>query len=298
MKDWMLATLLALAAVSAQGHDKDRASACDQRAGAGPEQTAFDAAGQVSVYSKAERACWADWPQAQALAAGPTGLWIDVRDVGERHRLGLPGAVVLDPADVPGKTFLQGQSLVLVGTGVDLKLLSSHCVALRQSGRFKDVHVLLHGVRSWRAAGQTVQVQGAVLAPDEISPRELWLGAADGLWRIVTIGLTQEQSEDLAVPVALTASDADLEQALSALHAQAGRAIAREPQQRWLVVAGTDKQLARARALWRTRFAQTAPAALQPLWLAGAWPAYADYLRQQRILAAHAGQPLPRLCGI
>ena len=62
----------------------------------------------------------------------------------------------------------------------------------------------------------------------------------------------------------------------------------------------TAAQLAQLRALWLERPLNPADTAIAsaPLWLVGAWPAYASYLEQQKTLAAHAGRPLPRLCGM
>lgn len=293
-----LACSLACAPVQAGTH----AFTCDRQADgltAPPAwQSATGTAAATASYSEAERACWADWAHARELATGPDGLWVDVRDEGARRQLGLPGVAVADLADVPARTFLWNQSLVLIGTGVDLKALSQHCAALRQSGRFKSVHVLLHGVRGWRQVGQTVQAGSALAPPDEISAQEFWLGAAQGLWRVATLGLDEQAQARLPQPVAFAASTDDLPQAMSALAARIAGASEDLSPQRWLVVAASAAQLSRARVLWRQQSAAR-NAALPPVaWLSGAWPAYAAYRQHQQTLAAHAGRPLPRLCGL
>lgn len=253
------------------------------------------AARAEAAYSPAERACWADWAQAHALMQAPGSQWVDVREAGAVARLGLPGAAAVGLADLADKAFLKGQSLMLVGSGVDLKTLSDHCTALRASGQFRQVHVLLGGVRAWRLAGQPVQGTAA-LAPDEASAQELWLGAADDLWQVAALGLNAQQTASL--PVArerLLDLGADLAQAVNTLAAQGHQNPLPAPRQ-WLVMADTPERLAQARALWHQRVGDKRTPA--PVWLSGAWPAYASYLDHQQTLAAHAGRPLPRLCGM
>ena len=225
---------------------------------------------------------------------------MDVRDAGARRRLGLPGTAAVGLPDLADKAFLKGQSLVLIGTGVDLKTLSTQCVALRQSDQFKDVHVLLHGVRAWRLAKQPTLVDGSVLAPDEVSAQELWLGAADDQWRIAAIGLAPEHLASLPVKAAFTGSEQNLRQTVAELATHMAQNSSDRPQQRWLALTATAAQLAQLRALWLERPLNPADTAIAsaPLWLVGAWPAYASYLEQQKTLAAHAGRPLPRLCGM
>lgn len=263
-------------------------------------------------YSPAQRACWANWPLAWQIATGPGGQWVDVRDQGARDRLALPGVMAVDLASLPDKAALKGQSLVLVGTGVDLHALSAQCAALRQSGQFQDVRVLLHGVRAWRLAGQPVWPTGPALPADEVSAQELWLGAADKLWHLAAIGLNDEQLKRLPLAAAWVTDAKDIRQAVQAL---AIRTRAKTPTddprpQRWLVLTATPAQLAEVRALWSEAHAHATAdgdkganaqadslASSQPLWLAGAWPGYARYIEHQTTLSAHAGQTLPRLCG-
>lgn len=254
-------------------------------------------------YSQAERACWADWSQSLALAQGPNGLWVDVRDAGSVRRLRLHGAVNVALAILADKAFLKKRSLVLVGAAVDLRAMTQRCVALRQSGQYQDVHVLLGGVRSWRLAGQAIQSDGSALLPaDEASARDLWLGAADGQWKIAALNLSEQQRQSLPVtPTQLLDLGANMTQAVQELERQVAGQPLPAPS-RWLVVAPDAAALAQAQALWRQRTAkpETAkgsnPNAL--VWLTGGWPAYATWLQQQKTLAAHAGRSLPRLCGI
>ena len=300
MKRPLLAWLVTAASACALAQGSDRPLTCDRGADDSLRPVVFGS-DQATSYSEAERACWLDWPAAQQTASGPGGQWVDVRDAGARRRLALTGITAADLADVQSKAFLKGQSLVLIGTGVDLRALSSHCIALKQSGQFKDVHVLLHGVRAWRQARQPVLADGAALASDEASAQDLWLGAADDLWRIAAIGLAPEQLASLPVKAAFATSDQNLRQAVAELAARTKAAVDVAPQQRWLVLTATPAQLAEVRALWPANSSESVvneTSASAPVWLIGAWPTYASYLEQQKTLAAHAGRPLPRLCGM
>lgn len=299
MKRLLLAWLLSATSACVLAQAESRSLTCDRDAN-DPLRPVVFAVGGVSAFSDAERACWLDWTAAQQATTGPGGQWVDVRDAGARRLLALLGVTAADLVDLPSKAFLKGESLVLIGTGVDLKALSSQCAALRQSGQFKDVHVLLHGVRAWRLANQPTLVDGAVLAPDEVSAQELWLGAADDQWRIAAIGLEPEQLASLPVKAAFTASEQNLRQTVAELTKHMAQSSSDRPQQRWLVLTATPAQLAQVRALWLERPSNNADTAAvsAPLWLVGAWPAYASYLEQQKTLASHAGRPLPRLCGM
>jgi rhodanese-related sulfurtransferase len=247
-------------------------------------------------YSDAERACWANWPQAQTLAQGPNGQWVDVRDAGTVRRLGLHGVTNVGLADLADKAFLKGQSLILIGSGVDLRALTQRCVALRQSGQFRDVHVLLGGVRAWRLAGQAITSNGDALAPEQASAQELWLGAADGVWQIAALGLTPQQRQNLPVPEKQVLDlGPNIPQAVAELQNRIAEPL--PAHQRWLVVTADAAQLEQAQTLWSQQ-ASTTDAGQTPIWLAGGWPAYISWLQQQQTLAAHAGRTLPRICGM
>lgn len=299
MKHLLLAlgTVVASACALAQALAGDRPLTCDRQEAHAPSPVRLHNDG-VAAYDDAERACWTEWEGAQAIATGADGLWVDVRDAGARRQLGLPGVTAVDLADVSNRAFLKGQSLVLIGTGVDLKVLSSQCVALRQSGQFKRVHVLLHGVRSWRQAGQPVQADGALLPPDEASAQEFWLGAANGQWRVAALGLGSEEQARLPLSAAFAASARDMPQTIADLAAHIAQAEPLAAPQRWLVLTRSAAQLTQAQALWRQHAAAHGQNPLLLTWLSGAWPAYASYLQQQQTLAAYAKRPLPRLCGL
>lgn len=231
-------------------------------------------------YSAEEKACWIGVQEARDEG----WMQLDVREVAMSARTLLPGTVALSLSSVAGRKYLREQPLVLVGTGVDLRALTSSCVALRAQG-FARVRTLLGGARSWN------QKPGG----DLLIPQEFWLGAIDGQWRIVSVGLRADQIADLPIPpeVALSAStdSVGLRKAL----ADAERAKPSELHHQWILVApdGVGQQVALAR--WQQIPHQQG---MKPLaWLEGGWTGYRTYLNQQQQSAAHAGRALPRICG-
>lgn len=281
-----------LTAMVGQASGQEQQVACDK-----PDlaQHSVVLSESTAGYTDAERSCWIDWEQAQELNHTAGGQWVDVRDAGATAHLTLPGVFTVHWADVGDKVFLQGQSLVLLGTGTDLKKLSGLCVELRNRGHFESVHVLLGGVRTWHMAGQPVQINEPFHSGNEITPHDLWLGAADDLWQVAVMGLTAQQVARLPVPHEdILDLGVDIRQAGRILNQQLS--FRQLPAQRqWLVVADTVEHLALIRQTWQQQGAKTAN---QPAWLVGAWPAYVSYLEQQTNIAAHAGQPLARLCGM
>lgn len=231
-------------------------------------------------YSAEEKACWIDVQEARK------GGWtlLDVRDVAMSAGAFLPGTVALSLSAVADRKYLREQSLVLVGTGVDLRALTGSCVALRAQG-FTRVRTLLGGARSWN------RKQGG----DLLVPQEFWLGAMDGQWRIVSVGLGADQVADLAIPPEVTVPASTDGVALRKALADAERARPSEPHHQWLLVApdGAGQQVALAR--WQ-QIPQDQD--MKPLaWLEGGWTGYRAYLNQQQQSAAHAGRALPRVCG-
>jgi len=255
-------------------------------------------------YTEAERACWIGWREARQRAAQGAS-WVDVREAGAAQRLRLAGALAVPRAEVADKAALRGLDLLAVGDAGDLRALSRECAAWRQSGRFGAVHVVLGGVRAWRLAGMPVQPDPHAATPPQpptvVSAAEYRQGVADGLWRVVTLGIAPEDAHALAQPpvLALPAANAAGLGALRQGLAGAGDATASEkaPPAAWLAVAADAAAQARLQALWEQR--QTAqPASAPPvLWLQGGLDGYRSYIAQQHRLAAHAGHALPRLCG-
>lgn len=249
-------------------------------------------------YSAEQQACWANWEQAQALMHETQGLWVDVRDAVQVQRLGLSNAAQVDLAAMAERSFLWGQVLVLIGTGVDLPALSERCLALRSSGRYKSVHVLLGGARTWVLAGQPVlRNVHDLLPPQEIHARDFWLGLNNDQWRVALLGVPQDRAvmlaaDDTNLPLDL---GTDIGHAIDALKEKMV-ATPLPPQQHWLVVAGSDEMLAQAQRAWSSNNKDTGSSA--PLWLSGGWPAYVNYMQQQNAVAKHSGNALPALCGV
>lgn len=306
---WLLISAGVLLACANAGRSEaarsDEAPGCDRPLGAAVRAVPF-VRRQAVVYTEEEQACWLPWDLARAAAEAPGGQWVDVRDAGQRQRLALEGVMAVDLADLPDKPFLKEQSLVLVGTGVDLPELSRQCVLLRQSGQYRSVHVLLGGAHAWRQAGRAVSGSQASLPADQVDAQEMWQGAGNGAWRLAVLDMPPAQVRELADRLPAAAQDvadlgADAAHAVRQLHA-----LARQPlpaPRQWLVIAGSPERLAQARQFWQEqqngqKNAQNRSSASAVMWLAGGWPAYAEYVQQQAAVAAHAGQPLPPLCGI
>lgn len=237
---------------------------------------------QPVQYGRDEVSCWIEAHEIHE------GNWVavDVRDVILAARSPLPGAAALPLFAIADRSYLKDQPLLLVGSGVDLRALTQACLELRRQG-FAQVRVLLGGVRNWR------RTQGV----DLLTPREAWLGSADGQWRIAAVGLSPAQVTGLPLePLLQLPGHTDgrtLGQALADLDQ---RSPSQRPSQ-WLVVAA-DMQAQQALLVqWRQdgRYEQQAKRPLA--WLEGGWEAYRAYLDQQQHSAAHAGRPLPRLCG-
>lgn len=231
-------------------------------------------------YSAQEQACWIGAQEARDEG----WMRLDVRDLAMPARAALPGTVALSLSAVADRKYLREQPLVLVGTGVDLRALTQSCMALRAQG-FTRVRTLLGGARSWN------QKSGE----DLLTPQELWLGAMDGQWRIVGVGLGVDQVADLPIPpeVTLPASTDGLALRTAIAHAERVRPSERHHQ--WLVVApdGPGQQTVLVRWQQLPREQGMAPLA----WLNGGWTTYRAYLNQQQQSAAHAGRALPRSCG-
>lgn len=245
-------------------------------------------------YTQDERACWQTWEQAVQQVAAGQGQWIDVRETGTVRSLGLQGVTAVPLAELTDKPFLKGQSLLLIGTGVDLKKLSSQCVELRQTAEYETVHVVLGGVQSWRLAEQPLLFAGNILPAHEISAQTFWLGAMDDRWHIAAIGLSPEYIARLPVPREYIVDlGVNPQQALNLLskHIKQKRLPA---QHQWLIITDTPQRLQQVQQQWSQRI----DAPVKPLWLSGGWPAYATFFEQQQTLAAHSGRPLPRLCGM
>lgn len=214
-------------------------------------------------------------------------LVIDVRDAGEAGRVGLSGAPVLSIDQLAGKRLLRDQSVVLAGDGLDDTSLLHVCQRLRQAGR--DVRILSGGVRALNRAGaRGIDGDGGALAAyDWLSPAD-WhrfaMRAPDRLILLGTAPLPRSPGTDRAPRWSM---DGDWPTLVGRL-----RALADTVPDTVLAVATADREQAAAlhEALRRA-------GAGNIYVLRGGWPAYADYLDQQRRIAANAHRVLRHPCG-
>lgn len=271
-----------------------------------PQTTQWPALTPVR-YSAAEASCWMDLAQAQQLrqpADLSTPMWLDVRPQAHVRSQVLQGSVVMALHDVADKPYLRDQSLVLVGTGVDLPALTQACLQLRKNG-FSQVKVLLGGERTWQRMplpqSQSQPATAALAA--QVSPQELWLGSAAGLWRIAAVGLSPQAIAQLPMAPELVVAQGTAE-AVAQQWAQKWARVATpsnpaalhpaQPPQQWVIVTA-DSQV---QTMLQKQSAKLAVKASEPpLWLAGGVLAYTEFIAQQRLIATHMGARLQRPCG-
>ncbi|MFI8616951.1 rhodanese-like domain-containing protein [Acidovorax sp. NPDC077693] len=280
-----LTCVLLVCLTIAQAQESDEAAAACLRTDhrEEPDPVSFEHL-PLPAYSSEQASCWAG---VEALKDASL-MVLDVREQDAAATSVIGGATPMALSAVADKSYLKPQRLLLVGTGVDLRSLTQTCVALRSKG-FGDVHVLLGGASTWSKEPQASWT----------SAQHAWLGSGEGLWRIAAVGFSARQLRSLPQPAAVQlpagANAFDLRRAMSA---NAAANPLQRPTQ-WLVV-GADP--AAAQALFTDWFASdasgfSAQTGNSVKWLAGGWSAYEAYIAQQKILAAHAGRPLPRNCG-
>ncbi len=243
--------------------------------------------GDVVHYSAEQASCWMDATRYRDAAKHAAWMALDVREDGAAARAPLHGTTAVPLPALADKTYWRLRPLLLVGTGVDLRLLTQACLTLRNRG-FAQVRVWLGGARSWQRSGKY----------DTVTPHEAWLGSADGQWRIATVGLSPTQSASLPHPAALALPTQTSAQALEQAMQAHMLAHPMASQHQWLLVAADARQLQDLLAQWAQLQAQAQTPPSRPLaGLAGGWPAYQHYLAQQQSWATHAGRRLVRPCG-
>ncbi len=238
-------------------------------------------------------ACWID-DDAVASWSGGTPTWVDVRPPASARGTTLAGALRIALADLPRKSFLQAQPLVLVGTGFDDVALAQACEALRREG-FARVRLLRGGVRAWRAAGRAMAGMPAEGGLDSISAAELHRSVPGAPWVVLGVGMTSAESLPPRLsPLRSIDGGSDAASAVAAV-AQARRDIAsRPPAERasLVVVVAADAQSAR-----ELRTAVRRAQLPDVLTLEGGLAGYRQFLAEQESIAASAGKPLVRPCG-
>lgn len=280
-----LACVLWVCLTMAQAQESDEAAAACLRTDhqLAPNEVPF-AHAPPAAYGNEQASCWVEMEALQADSM----MVLDVREQVTSATSVLAGATPMALSAVADKSYLKPQRLLLVGTGVDLRLLTQTCVELRSKG-FNDVHVLLGGASTWRKEPQA----------SWISAQAAWLGSGEGLWRIATVGLSDRQVLSLPQPASVQLPAGTNASALRrAMSANAAAHPLKAPAQ-WLVVAADP---AAGQVLFADWFASGGGGvSKQPgtpvKWLAGGWSEYEAYIAQQQTMAAHAGRPLPRSCG-
>lgn len=226
----------------------------------------------------------ADDRERPALAV--SGLaWIDVRPPATVRRDPLQGVLEIPLDDLPAKSFLHNERIVLVGSGFDRAALLDACHRLRAAG-WRDVRVLAGGARRWHGAASSAE-------RDELSAEDFFRGAAENPWRVVAVGLDDAALREMPLrPSAVLGFDprtpARLAEALAAQRRAEGAAGHSD-----VLVVAPDREAVRhlKNALRQGGFAGNA------LWLEGGWASFRQYLERQQRIASGAGRVLARPCG-
>lgn len=105
----------------------------------------------------------------------PNTVLIDTRNATDFANFHINGAMNISAAELRGKTFLRGKSVILLGNGKAEQQQYIDCKRLKSNG-FKKVRVLLGGMPAWLAAGQGV----LGLSPNpmqltRLTPSDLWI---------------------------------------------------------------------------------------------------------------------------
>jgi rhodanese-related sulfurtransferase len=305
----LVALVLAGCACVGPAQADDAALTCDKDVSFLPFAVLPEARAGVAPtvhYSDAERQCWLTLDEADAWVQAHQAQWVDVREAGLARSLAPQGVPQVAISSLGHRAFLKGLPLVLIGSDVDLKPLSAQCLALRASGHFADVKVLVGGMRAWERAGRPVLRGGKAQQTDPalVSAQEAWIGAGSGVWQIVAVGLDEAGIAQLPQSPAVRIPAQNPDEAWRAIEAQLRRAALQTPRQ-WLIVAATPQLQAQLMRAWRKALAgesasqtQTPKGLAQATWLGDGLPAYLNHLQQQRALALNAGRSLPRICGM
>lgn len=264
-----------------------REECAPQAANGAPSAFAWPQSGAASADDERDAACLVTASAVRNAPADSPIVWVDVRRAAEIRRQPLPGVVEIALADLPGKTFLQNERLILVGSGFDHRAVLAACRRLRASGWRIDV--LDGGAFRWPAAGRADRHAA------HLTPAEFLQAANDSHWRIIGVGLDEAALKLLPQRPAFAL--ADDRQAPEQLRAAIDRLRRAKPPgghpdvDILIVAAGAE-----AGERLRRAVAQSGPAA-EAHWLEGGWAAFSHYLEQQQRIALAAGRSLKRPCG-
>lgn len=318
---WRLETLamacgIAMSYGPAQATDANEALSCQARNYAVQDAAGFPSLSwpQQAPVQALDKACWISPAQlAEGAAAKP--IFLDVRPRAAKQSAPIAGALLMALPEVANKRFLQQESLVLVGTGLDFVDLTAACQQLRTQG-FPKVKVLQGGYAAWRVSTGASNSGSWPLQP--ISARD-WIGSlGQGMgWFVFAIGdavlqapadrIPVPRQQLVAVPAATTqrvpageaASDAKtLASALvrayqDTFHAQSDTSLPKAA----IVVA--DDSLSDAQRLQIEQSFAKAGSGIGPAiyWLQGGWHAYERQVAETAAIQRTANHKLQAPCG-
>ncbi len=235
--------------------------------------------------------CWLDWEQAELLSRNTPITWVDVRTAGRARLHPLSGALQIPLAQLPERTFLQGASLLLIGSGFDRAQLTNVCRQLRAAG-FLHLYLLEGGVQAWAENGGFIGGMGFVR--QQLSAEEWAAASTTEQWRIITVGVPASVVDRLPQPPEYQLTFSTAPQLISTLETllEQEQKTGKHSMLATIVVASD------ANYLQFLRRQLPLPRAAQSIfWLEGGWEGYWRYVEQQHRIVTNTGRSLRRPCG-
>lgn len=213
-------------------------------------------------------------------------VWVDIRSNAEKKIIPLIDTIDLSVIELANANFLFNRNIVLVGTGFD-QLAIDQAISLLTKKGFKHIYALEGGVRVWEDLKQ--QKLGLI---DEISAEQFLLGSKTIPWKVITIGLTDQEIAILPEKPfkqfdISKKSFKEIAQLMEDKHAMRDQFIS------LVLVASDTKNLQQLkRQLQPNSFSK------QAVWLQGGLHSYQKYIEQQHKVIASKGSSLSKPCGI
>jgi rhodanese-related sulfurtransferase len=202
-------------------------------------------------------------------------LLLDVRTQEGDLGLSIPGSRRLALSKLERQSFLNGRSVVLIGSAGGSPELLAACLKLRKQGRVGEAHILHGGLGAWlRAGGETLPASASPqTAAERMSPAQFFQGRGIGAWTLFNADPSPTISGGILFPgnEMVGASTEDAAKSLQALASDSARPLA------FRKVLFFNRDGIYPESL--LRLAETAPAGVTVYYLQGGWQSYLDYLR-------------------